>query len=77
MPIVSLSSNCRSNARADHYPAGERTTPSKVQTFLQYIYSFSTINTFVCYGASAYWYCVVYIWSQPAKSNLGMVDPGK
>ncbi|KAH7043851.1 nucleoporin protein Ndc1-Nup [Macrophomina phaseolina] len=60
-----------------HAHSGERTTPSEFQTFLQYLYSISTLNTFVCYGASAYWYCVVYIWSQPAKSNLGMVDPGK
>lgn len=63
---------CMANAHT-----GERTTSSELQSFWEYLYSFSTINTFLWYGASAYWYAVVYIWSQPASANLGIVDPGK
>ncbi|OJD28726.1 nuclear envelope protein [Diplodia corticola] len=60
-----------------HTHSGERTNPSELQTFTQYLYSFSAVSTFVCYGASAFWFGMVYIVSQPEKSNLGIVDPGK
>ncbi|KAK0654116.1 Nucleoporin NDC1 [Lasiodiplodia hormozganensis] len=60
-----------------HTHSGERTNPSELQTFTQYLYSFSTLSTFVCYAGSAYWFAMVYILSQPEKSNLGIVDPGK
>ncbi|KAL1633552.1 hypothetical protein SLS58_011036 [Diplodia intermedia] len=60
-----------------HAHSGERTNPSELQTFTQYLCSISTASTFVCYGASAFWFAMVYIISQPEKSNLGIVDPGK
>lgn len=64
-------------SRADGHLAGERTSHSELQTLGQYLYSISALSSFICYGASAFFYGIVYIWSQPAKSNLGFVDQGK
>lgn len=56
---------------------GRRTTASPFDTFLRYMFSRSTIQTFTWYMVSAFLYCEVYIFATSKRANLAWVDPGR
>ncbi|KAK8158647.1 nucleoporin protein Ndc1-Nup [Phyllosticta citrichinensis] len=60
-----------------HAHTGRRMTTCSAQTVWEYLPRLSTVYTIICYGASAFFYSAVYIWSRSAKDNFGIVDEGK
>ncbi|PGH07882.1 nucleoporin NDC1 [Blastomyces parvus] len=63
--------------RVGQMHVGARTTSSAFSATRQALFSFSTLQTFGWYLASAWWFSEVYMWSSSESAELNWVKPGR